>query len=370
MKQLSLVIGIPSFQEAEGIARITKAIDLALIADGFKPQEVMIVNSDNSSTDETQDIFLSTNTTNPKDLLITKNRGKGYNFIALFKYLLMHNAKCLITIDADLKKIYPGWLRKFYDAVALSKNSMVFPNYFRSWFDGNMTNQIVCPLVAAHTGIAIRQPIGGEFAFSPEFIAILLEQEWDKWSCGFGVDIFCTLTALRLSEKIEEINLPGGKFHHQRSFSESDLEEEFDMKFDAVVGTLLKTLKSFKKPLKSHTLKWTYMPRSQNKMIEFDYSYINYAAAKAKIHFTKNRLNSIFSLAISTFESIEREQWVDILDKLVHNSFLSDKIISELLPDFRKLFYIRMSTVLPYYNDDNTEEDILNLSKRLFKRLN
>jgi hypothetical protein len=115
-------------------------------------------------------------------------------------------------------------LEKDYEYVA--------PVYSRYKYDGTVTNNIVYNLVRALYGKRIRQPIGGDFAFSHRLARQYLEQEvWATDIARYGIDIWMTTTAIVERAKICQANL-GVKIHDAK-----DPAEALGPMFRQVCGT-------------------------------------------------------------------------------------------------------------------------------------
>ena len=81
-----IVVGMPSFNEADSIQNVTEILDRGLVA-LFDPDECIIINVDNDSTDDTKSVFLGTKTRCSKQYINTggEERGKGKNLLKLFE---------------------------------------------------------------------------------------------------------------------------------------------------------------------------------------------------------------------------------------------------------------------------------------------
>ena len=65
IKRADLVVGIPSYNEADSISYVVKKIDKG-ITRSFNGRSAVIINVDNDSSDGTREAFLKTPTRNPK----------------------------------------------------------------------------------------------------------------------------------------------------------------------------------------------------------------------------------------------------------------------------------------------------------------
>ncbi|MBN1103531.1 MAG: glycosyl transferase [Deltaproteobacteria bacterium] len=214
MAGIEFIVGIPSFREADGISFVTRQVDIGL-SRYFSALKTVIVNVDNHSDDDTRVAFLRTETQTPKHYITTPLgvRGKGNNFLNLFKFGATFNdsLKGAVVVDADLKSITPEWI-KFLGEPILKGYDYALPRYSRHQFDGSITNHICYPLLYGLLGEDIRQPIGGEFGFSPALMHHWLKQKWTQTTRQYGIDIFMTLNAVLGGFRICEVGL-GAKVH-------------------------------------------------------------------------------------------------------------------------------------------------------------
>jgi len=213
-KRVELIVAIPSFMEADTIGFVTHQVDLG-IKNYFGNMGAVIVNVDNNSEDDTREAFLSTGTETPKKYITTPKgvRGKGNNLINLFRFVRAKAStlKAVVVVDADLRSITPEWIKYMAEPI-LKGYDYVLPRYSRHQFDGTITNHICHPLLYGLLGENVRQPIGGEFAFSPRLVEYWLDQTWHPTTRQYGIDIFMTLNAIIGKFKICEVGL-GAKVH-------------------------------------------------------------------------------------------------------------------------------------------------------------
>lgn len=127
------------------------------------------------------------------------------------------NFSGLILIDGDVVSMKKMWLEKMFIAIE-SGNDLIIPNYARKSFEGNATNHFIYPmLVKFFKRDMPYQCISGDFGFSRGLIKDLtLKCNWHKYTLGYGIDIFLTLTAILKSYKIKEIDLQSKI--HKKSF--------------------------------------------------------------------------------------------------------------------------------------------------------
>lgn len=240
-----LIVGIPSYNEADTISFVVEQVDKGLIK-YFPDLKCQIVNVDNNSPDNTKQAFLNTNTTTEKVYISTRPgvKGKGRNFYNLFKHAKEHNTKAVIVVDADLKSITPEWVKKLGEP-ALNQTDFVSPLYLRHKHDGQITNNVVFPLVYSLLNRYIRQPIGGDFAVSSRLVNYYLEQEWTESTKEYGIDIFMTMHALLGDFSTKQVLL-GQKIHKPST-------PKLNQMFTEVINSLFSVLIANQEKIKNIT---------------------------------------------------------------------------------------------------------------------
>ena len=151
-------------------------------------------------------------------------------------------------MDSDLRSINPDWVKYLLEPILEKDYEFVTPVYSRYKYDGTITNNIVYNLVRSLYGQRIRQPIGGDFAFSRQLAHHYLEQNvWETDIARYGIDIWMTLNAIVAKARICQANL-GVKIHDAK-----DPGESLGPMFRQVCGTLFSLLEeqtSFWMPVK------------------------------------------------------------------------------------------------------------------------
>ena len=203
VKRADIVVGIPSYNEADSIGFVTSIVDEGLTK-FFSRKECVIINVDNHSPDDTRRAFLETKTQMPKLYISTPKgiRGKGRNIKNLFEAGVEFGAQAIIMVDADLTSITPQWIKYLVDPIFLG-HDYVIPIYVRHKYDGTITNNIAYPLTRVLYGLRTRQPIAGDFGFSVKLArAYLTEKTWDSNVSEFGIDIWMTTIAIARNFKV------------------------------------------------------------------------------------------------------------------------------------------------------------------------
>lgn len=228
-EHFDIAICIPSKDEGHTISNVVKIVDAGL-REYFPEKKSIIINIDSHSSDDTCTHFLSTPSTTPK-ISFTESRdsrlGKGINLHKFFSLAEHMTIECGALIDGDLESITPKWIFQLLHPVLANGIDFVTPLYSRHKYDATITNQLCFPLLYGKWGVPVRQPIGGEFAFSQKYIASALSElnHLDEAGDGvmpfvdaFGIDIFLTTHALKNQFSIHQSYL-GQKLHRFREIS-------------------------------------------------------------------------------------------------------------------------------------------------------
>jgi glycosyltransferase involved in cell wall biosynthesis len=241
-----LVVGIPSYNEADNIGFVVEQVARGL--EKYYPHlNTAIINADNASQDGTKDAFLRAESGGiPKIYLSTPPgvEGKGNNFHNLFTYLSKYQPRVVVVVDADLRSIRPTWPRSLAEPI-LNGYEFVAPLYSRNEYDGTITNHLCYPLIYALLGKNIRQPIAGDFAFSAKLMEHWRSQRWGRNVRQYGVDIFMTTQAILGDFPLALVGL-GSKVHNPSS---PKLGKMFTQVVDTLFDSLLKSKERWNKVL-------------------------------------------------------------------------------------------------------------------------
>jgi glycosyltransferase involved in cell wall biosynthesis len=234
IKSAEIIVGIPSYNEADLISYPTKIASEGLIK-YFGDKNSVIINCDNHSSDGTKEAFMGTSTEVPKIYLSTPPgvKGKGNNFKNLFQKACELGAEAIVVVDADLKSITPRWIKNLGEPL-FEDFGFVAPLYVRHKYDGTITNNIAYPMLRSIYGRRVRQPIGGDFGFSGALSEIYLKQNtWETAISQFGIDIWMTTTAITNNIAICQSFMGRPKIHKPK-----DPAAALGPMFSQVVGTI------------------------------------------------------------------------------------------------------------------------------------
>jgi len=223
IKDVDIVVGIPSYNNDSTVSHVVKTVGKGL-STYFPDVKSLIMVGDGGSTDDTREEALSVQVEPWIEKLITIYRGipgKGSALRAIFESAEYLGAKICVVCDSDIRSITPEWIRNLIMPIYEEEYQFVAPYYERYKYDGTITNNIVYNLTRTLYGLRVRQPIGGDFAFSRKLIKFYNDQDvWETDVARFGIDIWLTTTAIVQGFRICQTRL-GTKIHDAKDPSES-----------------------------------------------------------------------------------------------------------------------------------------------------
>jgi len=236
-----LLVGIPSFNNAATVGHVARTVAAGLRTH-FPDATPVIVNADGGSKDGTSEIVASSTDGLPTITgAYVGPPGKGSAFRAIFEIATRLGVEACAVVDSDLRSITPEWINRLISPIKDGSADYVTPLYARHKFDGTITNNVAYPLTRALYGLRLRQPIGGEFGFSPELARDFLDgaafgggDVWQSDVARFGIDIYMTTTALVRDKTVAQAFL-GAKIHDPK-----DPGADLAPMFTQVVSTLFR----------------------------------------------------------------------------------------------------------------------------------
>ena len=215
IESADVLVGIPCYNNEETISHVIETVSQGL-RKHYQDLKAVIMISDGGSTDDTRDISDATHIQPWQEKIINIYRGpagKGTALRAIFEAADKLSIKACMVVDSDLRSITSDWVKYLLEPVIYNDYEFVAPIYCRYKYDGTITNNVVYSLTRSLYGQRIRQPIGGDFAFSKKCASFYMNQDvWETDIAKFGVDIWMTISAIVNNFKICQSHL-GVKIH-------------------------------------------------------------------------------------------------------------------------------------------------------------
>ncbi len=245
---VDIIVAVPCYNEAATVGGVVEAVGKGLSAH-FPDRSSVLLVSDGGSDDGTIEVAERAEVPLPVEKAVVVHSecpGKGTGLRVLFDAARDVSAKACATFDADLRNITPEWVRLMLEPVLRNGFEYVAPYYRRDRYDATITNNICYPIMRALLGSGIRQPIGGDFAFSGDlarYFSGRADEEWNDDIAHFGIDIWMTARAVGRGARVCQSFL-GAKVHSPK--------DPFRLKgmFTQVVATLFDAIRETRVVLK------------------------------------------------------------------------------------------------------------------------
>lgn len=223
IERADILVGIPCYNNEKTISHVIQMVSHGLFQH-YKDLRSVIMIADGGSTDDTREMAKDFEIKPWQEKIVSIYRGpagKGSAFRSIFEAAKRLRVTACVVVDSDLRSITSDWVKYLLEPVLEKGYNFVSPVYSRYKYDGTITNNIVYNLTRALYGLRIRQPIGGDFAFSGDLAAYYMDQDvWDTDVARYGIDIWMTTNAITNNFKICQSNL-GVKIHDAKDPAES-----------------------------------------------------------------------------------------------------------------------------------------------------
>jgi glycosyltransferase involved in cell wall biosynthesis len=218
IKSVDILVGIPAYNVDDSIDFVIEQIGEGL-DEYWGNYKSLILIMDGGSVDDTREIARESQLPPYIEKTISIYRGlpgKGTAVRAILEASQFLDAKATLMIDSDLRSIGPKWMKNLISPIINDNYDYIAPYYKRYKYDATITNNIAYMLIRAIWGKRIRQPIGGDFAFSQKLInSLLQDKRWETDVARFGIDTWITTTAAKNGYKLGQTRL-GAKLHEAK----------------------------------------------------------------------------------------------------------------------------------------------------------
>lgn len=374
-KRADIIIGIPSYNEADNISFVVEQASKGLTT-YFPDLKSIIINVDNHSEDGTKNAFLTSKSEVPLKYISTPKGviGKGNNLRNLFKQMLKLDAKVAVVVDADLRSIIPEWIKNLSNPI-LEGYDYVVPIYTRHKYDATITNNVCYPLIYGLVCKNIRQPIAGDFAFSKSLCKYYLKRKWNNTTYHYGIDIFMTLNAVFGEFNITQTCL-GDKIHKP---SVPKLGKMFIQVIYTLFHEILKNKKKWKDAKHIENLGFTgkeHLGKGEDSKVDETIiertTLVDYKQHRERIkkYLTPNIFNEVDSRFLKGDISISPETWAKIVYDLFHRFSVTSNHLA-VIKSMKSLYFGRFYTFMKLTKDwDNLQaEEEFRKQAKIFRDL-
>jgi len=363
-----ILVGIPCYNNETTIAHVIQMVSHG-IRDHYRDKRSVIMIADGGSTDDSRDAAKEFEVQPWQEKIVCIYRGpsgKGTALRSIFEAANVLDVTACMVVDSDLRSITTEWVKSLLDPVLNHGYDCVTPIYTRYKYDGTITNNIAYNLTRALYGKRIRQPIGGDFAFSQKSVRYFLSRNvWNTDVARFGIDIWMTTNTVINDFKICQSHL-GVKIHDAK-----DPASHLAGMFRQVIGTLFSMMEQneayWKKvrgsiPTEIFGTPGDVKPEpitvDKDLLVgRFKAGYNNFGVFYEKI-FTTECFQMIQSSArlSTTHFNLETETWVRILYELAATYHKWPYNRNRLLELAIPLYYGRVASFINRTNEMDSEE--------------
>ena len=207
--EVDILVGVPTLNNRGTIEQVLNAVQVGLVK-YFPRERTALINPDGGSSDGTPEIVKNASIRDFRTLLsatplrtthrITERYraidGAGSALRIILAAADLLRAKACAIVSPDLESITPEWIEGLVRPIYREKFDLVTPIYHRHKFDGLLIKNILAPMIRALYGVRIREPVGGEFAFSGSLACHYLEQDiWHGELAHAGTEVWMTTSA-------------------------------------------------------------------------------------------------------------------------------------------------------------------------------
>jgi hypothetical protein len=134
--------------------------------------------------------------------------GKAAALRTVFAAADLLQARAVVVLDPEIASVTPESVAALARAALADDSEFVSPAYARHPLDGPLVTQVVRPLFRAAYGLALQEPLAGEFACSGRFAARCLEDPaWESDDLRLAIDLWISGMAADGGGRVTEVGL-------------------------------------------------------------------------------------------------------------------------------------------------------------------
>ncbi len=202
--QLDVLVGLPTLNHSDSVGPVVRAAHVAFNRE-LARERTALVNVDGGSTDGTPDIVRDASIVDRETLvasqsLRTRHRisapyhgvpGKAAALRTVFAAADLLQARAVVVLDPEIASVTPESVAALARPALAGEADFVSPAYARHPLEGPLVTQVVRPLFRAAYGLALQEPLAGEFGCSGRFAARCLEEPaWDSQDLRHAIDLW------------------------------------------------------------------------------------------------------------------------------------------------------------------------------------
>jgi hypothetical protein len=219
--QVDVLVGLPTLNHSDSVGPVVRAAHVAFNRE-LARERTALVNVDGGSSDGTPDIVRDASIVDRETLvasqsLRTRHRisgpyhgvpGKAAALRTIFAAADLLQARTLVVLDPEIASVSPESVAALARATLDGDADFVSPAYARHPLEGALVTQVVRPVFRAAYGLALSEPLAGEFACSGRFATRCLEQPaWGSDELRLAIDLWISGMAAGGDMRVAEVGL-------------------------------------------------------------------------------------------------------------------------------------------------------------------
>jgi hypothetical protein len=219
--QVDLLVGLPTLNHSDSVGPVVRAAHVAFNRE-LARERTVLVNVDGGSVDGTPDIVRDASIIERETLvashsLRTHHRisgpyhgvpGKAAALRTVFAAADLLQARAVVVLDPEIASVTPESVAALARTPLAGDADFVSPAYARHPLDGPLVTQVVRPLFRAAYGLALQEPLAGEFGCSGRFAARCLEEPaWESDDLRLAIDLWISGMAADAGLRVAEAGL-------------------------------------------------------------------------------------------------------------------------------------------------------------------
>jgi hypothetical protein len=216
-----VLVGLPTLNHSDSVGPVVRAVHVAFNRE-LARERTALVNVDGGSTDGTPDIVRDASIVDRETLvashsLRTRHRisapyhgvpGKAGALRTVFAAADLLQARAVVVLDPEIASVTPESVAALALPALRGEGEFVSPSYPRPVLDGPLVTQVVRPLFRAAYGLALHEPLAGEFACSGRFASRCLDEPaWDTDDLRLAIDLWISGMAAADGLRVAEVAL-------------------------------------------------------------------------------------------------------------------------------------------------------------------
>jgi hypothetical protein len=219
--QVDVLVGLPTLNHSDSVGSAVRAAHVAFNRE-LARERTALLNVDGGSSDGTPDIVRDASIVDRETLLAsqslrTRHRisapyhgvpGKASALRVIFAAADLLQARAVVVLDPEIASVSAESVAALARPALAGGADFVSPAYARHPLQGLLVTQVVRPLFRVAYGLALQEPLAGEFGCSCRFADRCLDEPvWETDDLRLAIDLWLSGMAASDGMKVAEVAL-------------------------------------------------------------------------------------------------------------------------------------------------------------------